>query len=133
MTYNDIFTCRNLLLTVPLHCEGRSLCGKTTASVLLLRVAYGRKADEFIGTMQGVRAELEREGKKDDEKALRQAQDKHAAEDAGDPGRLTRDELADIIDTVGTEGDLPFLIPGTDKAQRIPRADFLTLLAMHVC
>ena len=82
MTYNDIFTCRNLLLNVPLHCEGRSLCGKTTASVLLLRVAYGRKADEFIGTMQGVRAELEREGKKNDEEALRQAQDKHAAEDA---------------------------------------------------
>ena len=136
MTYNEVFTCRNLLLNVPLEAEGRILNGQTAASVLLLRVAYGRKADQFISTMQGVRAELEKEHGKDkasEDETFRQAQEKHAAEEAGEPGHLTRSELAEIISLVGVTGTMPFLIPGEDKPRDILRADFLTLLARYVC
>lgn len=62
MTYNEAFNRSNILNNIPLSYEGRKLPKSTAASVMLLRVAYSQKVDEFVGCMEEVRKGLKKEG-----------------------------------------------------------------------
>lgn len=62
MTYNDVFLRRNLLLNIPLSKDGNKLPKSTAASLMLLRVSYQRKVDEFIKILEDVQKEFKKEG-----------------------------------------------------------------------
>lgn len=62
MDYNKIFQRNNVLVNIPLSNEGRKLPGKTAATVMLLRVAYGNKVQEFEKDLQEVLKGLKKEG-----------------------------------------------------------------------
>lgn len=62
MTYNEIFQNNNILRNIPLVYEGRKLPKSTAVSIMLLRVKYQQKCDEFIKTLQDVQNGLKKDG-----------------------------------------------------------------------
>lgn len=60
--YNDVFLTRNLLANIPLVEKGARLPKETMAAVMLLRVAYGKRVDEFEADMAEVLRGLKKEG-----------------------------------------------------------------------
>lgn len=189
MTYNDIFLRRNLLINIPLMQDGNKLPKGTAASVMLLRVAYQNKVDEFIKTIQDVQKALKKDGyddraqavaemrrtdakqqahdqwdgtgeqpaapteeelakaektradilpdfeaeKQELEEATQEAQTKKAAEKVEmKNATLTRSELADLYELLGTDGTIDYHTPGKDEADPMPREMFLGLIAANL-
>ena len=190
MTYREIITNRNLLNNVPLTFEGRKLPKNTAASVMLLRVSYNQKVDEFVKTIEDVKKGLKKEGfderaqavsemeavdkrkkaaddwkegsegekpsypteeeiekaektrstlkefeaeKKELEEALMEANNKKLDEEVDmKNGKLTKDELADIYEVVGVEGDIPLSFPGGEGLEHWPREAFLSWIAKNL-
>lgn len=62
MTYNDIFFRNRIVANIPLVFEGRKLPKSETASVMLIRVAYNNKVQEFEKDMEEVLKGLKKEG-----------------------------------------------------------------------
>lgn len=62
MTYNDVFYRSNIVSNIPLAFEGRKLPKSETASVMLIRVAYANKMEEYNKDMQEVLKGLKKEG-----------------------------------------------------------------------
>lgn len=62
MTYNDVFLRRNILINIPLVNNGVKLPKSTAASVMLLRVAYQQKVDEFIKIIEDVQKGFKKDG-----------------------------------------------------------------------
>ena len=62
MTYNDIFFSNRIVANIPLVFEGRKLPKSETASVMLIRVAYNNKVQEFEKDMEEVLKGLKKEG-----------------------------------------------------------------------
>lgn len=62
MTYNDIFFRNRIVANIPLVFEGRKLPKFETASVMLIRVAYNNKVQEFEKDMEEVLKGLKKEG-----------------------------------------------------------------------
>lgn len=160
MNYNRVFQVNNVLVNIPLSMEGRKLPGKTAASVMLLRVAYGKKVNEFETDMQEVVKGLKKEGfderarryslpeddkermtdeqqRKDFESERKELEDaylearKRKAEENVEMkcGTLTRDELADLYEVVGTEGVMMMSVPYADKPIEVGREGFLQMVA----
>lgn len=75
MTYREIITNRNLLNNVPLLFEGRKLPKSTAASLMLLRVSYNNKVDEYIKTLDEVKKGLKKDGYDEREQAVQQMED----------------------------------------------------------
>lgn len=85
MKYNDIFTRKAILNNIPLVFEGRKLGKSEVASLMLIRVAYDRKTDEFNKFMEDVLKGLKKEGFDERSQAVQQMEDvdrrKKAAEE----------------------------------------------------
>lgn len=62
MTYNDIYLKNRIVANIPLVFEGRKLPKSETASVMLIRVAYNNKVQEFEKDMEEVLKGLKKEG-----------------------------------------------------------------------
>lgn len=62
MTYNDIFFRSRIVANIPLVFEGRKLPKSETASVMLIRVVYNNKVQEFEKDMEEVLKGLKKEG-----------------------------------------------------------------------
>lgn len=62
MTYNDIFFRNRIVANIPLVFEGRKLPKSETASMMLIRVAYNNKVQEFEKDMEEVLKGLKKEG-----------------------------------------------------------------------
>lgn len=162
MTYNDIYNRRNILLNIPLSFEGRRLGKETAANVMLLRVDYQHKLDEYFKIMQEVENGLKSEGyeerakayhrmkegktPKDEEqmKAFEEEQtayldalDEARKKKADEPvemknGKLTKEDLADIYDLIGAEGSISYQDAGSGKEMETSREDFLSLIAYNL-
>lgn len=188
MTYNDIFNRRNILANIPLALDGNRLPKQTAASVMLLRVAYQNKVDEFVKFIQDVQRGLKKEGfderaqsvaemkgiderrrkaeewdgegeqpampskeelekadktretlddfeaeRRELEDATLEAQRKKAEEKVDmKNGTLTRQELADIYDLLGAEGDIAYSVPGMSEPTTVPREWLLGLIASNL-
>lgn len=162
MTYNDIYNRRNILLNIPLSFEGRRLGKETAATVMLLRVAYQHKLDEYFKIMQEVENGLKSEGYEERAKTYQQmkevktpmdeeqmkafeeeqgafldALDEARKKKADEPiemknGKLTKADLADIYDMIGAEGSIAYRDAGTGKEIEISREDFLSLIAFNL-
>lgn len=70
MTYNDIFFRNRIVANIPLVFEGRKLPKSETASVMLIRVAYNNKVQEFEKDMEEVLKGLKKEGFDDRARAI---------------------------------------------------------------
>lgn len=188
MTYNDIFNRRNILVNIPLALDGNRLPKQTAASVMLLRVAYQNKVDEFVKFIQDVQRGLKKEGfderaqavaemkgiderrrkaeewdgegeqpvmpskeeleradktretladfeaeRRELEDATLEAQRKKAEEKVDmKNGTLTRQELADIYDLLGAEGDIAYSVPGMSEPTTVPCEWLLGLIASNL-
>lgn len=162
MTYNDIYNRRNILLNIPLTFEGRRLGKETAANVMLLRVAYQHKLDEYFKIMQEVENGLKNEGYEERAKTYHQMKDGKALKDeeqmkafeeeetafldaldearkkkADEPveiknGKLTKEDLADIYDLIGAEGSIAYRDAGTGKEMETSREEFLSLIAYNL-
>lgn len=162
MNYNGIYNCRNILLNIPLSFEGRRLSKETAANVMLLRVAYQNKLDEYFKTMQEVEKGLREEGyetrekeylqmksgeiDKDDDKmqsfeeeqkvlldSLEEARKKKAEEQVEmKGGKLSKEDLADIYELIGCDGTFMYHDVGTGKEIEMKREDFLSLIAYNL-
>lgn len=75
MKYNDIFYKKAVLNNIPLVFEGRKLGKSEVASLMLIRVAYDRKTDEFKKFMEDVWKGLKKEGFDERERAVQQMED----------------------------------------------------------
>ena len=62
MTYEEFFMNRAILNNIPLVFEGRRLGKSEVASVMLMRVAYNKKTEEFNKCMEDVLKGLKKEG-----------------------------------------------------------------------
>ena len=62
MTYNDVFLRRNLLANIPLVKNGVKLPKSTAATLMLLRVSYQQKVDEFVKILEEVQKEFKKDG-----------------------------------------------------------------------
>ena len=62
MKYSEVYDRNNLLVNIPLSMDGRQLTKGTAASVMLLRVAYGKKIQELENDLQEVLKGLKKEG-----------------------------------------------------------------------
>lgn len=121
MKYNDIFTRKAILNNIPLVFEGRKLGKSEVASLMLIRVAYDRKTDEFNKFMEDVLKGLKKEGFDERSQAVQQMEDvdrrKKAAEEwkEGDtdkdgrpmekPSMPTKEELEKADKTRETKAD----------------------------
>lgn len=187
MKYNEVVANRNILVNIPLAFEGRKLPKETAASVMLLRVAYQQKVDEFVKTLDEVKKGLKKDGfderaravaemedvdkrkkaseewdgegerpamptdeelkkaeetratledfgkeKKELEEALAEANRKKLEEDAGNMGKLTKDELADLYELLGSEGVFNFVLPGGDVPMVVGREELLAWVAVNL-
>lgn len=162
MTYNDIYNRRNILLNIPLFFEGRRLSKSTAANVMLLRVDYQHKLDEYFRIMQEVENGLKSEGYEERAKAYHQMKEGETPKDeeqmkafeeeqaafldaldearkkkADEPvemknGKLTKEDLADIYDLIGAEGSIAYRDAGTGKEMETSREDFLSLIAYNL-
>ena len=187
MKYNEVVANRNILVNIPLAFEGRRLPKETAASVMLLRVAYQQKVDEFVKTLDEVKKGLKKDGfderaravaemedvdkrkkaseewvgegerpamptdeelkkaeetratledfgkeKKELEEALSEANRKKLEEDAGKMGKLTKDELADLYELLGSEGVFNFVLPGSDVPMAVGREELLAWVAVNL-
>lgn len=70
MTYNDVFLRSNIASNIPLVFEGRKLPKAETASVMLLRVAYSGKVEEYQKCLEEVLKGLKKEGFDDRARAV---------------------------------------------------------------
>lgn len=70
MTYNDVFFRSNIASNIPLVLEGRKLPKAETASVMLLRVAYSAKVEEYQKCLEEVLKGLKKEGFDDRARAV---------------------------------------------------------------
>ncbi|MBU3813552.1 MAG: hypothetical protein H9791_03465 [Candidatus Bacteroides intestinipullorum] len=162
MTYNDIYNCRNILLNIPLTFEGRRLSKGTAANVMLLRVTYQHKLDEYFKIMQEVESGLKNEGYEErakeyhqmkegktskyeekmkafeaEQTAFLEALDEARKKKADEPveiknGKLTKEDLADIYDLIGAEGNFIYREAGTGKELETIREEFLSLIAYNL-
>ena len=162
MTYNDIYNRRNILLNIPLSFEGRRLGKETVANVMLLRVAYQLKLDEYFKIMQEVEKGLKKEGYEERAKTYQQMkkgetpkdeelmktfeEEQTAFLDALDEarmkkanefiemksGKLTKEDLADIYDLIGADGNIAYRDAGTGKEMETSREEFLYLIAYNL-
>lgn len=191
MTYNTIFQNNNILSNIPLAYEGRKLPKSTAASVMLLRVKYQQKCDEFIKTLQNVQNGLKKEGyeqraqevaqmkdvfsrkekakqwkaeyggekpempsdeeiekaektkseileafeaeKKEIEEATHEAQEKESVKEVVfKDGKLSKEELADIYEMIGVEGQFNYTMPGTTEGVKVSKEWFLNMIAFNL-
>lgn len=189
MTYNDVFLRRNILLNIPLVLNGNKLPKSTAASVMLLRVSYNNKVDEFIKFIDDVKKGLKKEGfdereqsvlrmedvdrrkkafeewkegdgekpsmptkeelekaeetrktlddfnaeKKELEGQISEAQNKKALEEVDmKNGKLTKDELADIYEVIGVDGEIDYFVPGQKDKAKVPKEWFLNMIASNL-
>ena len=109
MTYNDIFFRNNIVANIPLVYEGRKLGKSEAASVMLVRVAYANKVQEYEKYMEEVLKGLKKEGFDERSRAIAEMEDvdrrKKAAEQwkqgdkddngkpVGKPEMSTKEEL----------------------------------------
>ena len=103
MTYNDIFFRNNIVANIPLVYEGRKLGKSEAASVMLVRVAYANKVQEYEKYMEEVLKGLKKEGFDERSRAIAEMEDvdrrKKAAEQwkqgdkDGKPEMPTKEEL----------------------------------------
>lgn len=84
MKYNDIFTRKAILNNIPLVFEGRKLGKSEVASLMLIRVAYDRKTDEFNKFMEDVLKGLKKEGFDERSQAVQQMEDVDRRKKAAD-------------------------------------------------
>ena len=161
MTYNDIYNYRNILQNIPLTFEGRRLSKETAANVMLLRVAYQNKLNEYFRTMYEVENGLKNDGyderakkyanmkegkiEKNEEsmKAFEEEQAvlvdsinearKRKAEEQVDMKneKLTKQDLEDIYDLVGADGNFDYLNTNGESVE-MKREEFLSLIAYNL-
>lgn len=85
MTYNEIFSRNNIVSNIPLVYEGRKLGKSEAASVMLVRVAYANKVQEYEKYMEDVLKGLKKEGFDERSQAISEMEDidrrKKAAEE----------------------------------------------------
>lgn len=121
MTYEEIFMRRAILSNIPLVFEGRKLGKSEVASVMLMRVAYNKKTEEFNKCMEDVLKGLKKEGFDERAQAIAAMEDvdrrKKAAEEwkEGDkdeagkpiekPAMPTEEELKKAEETRKTKDD----------------------------
>lgn len=188
MTYNEIFQNRAILNNVPLVYEGRKLPKTTAASVMILRVKYQQRVDEFVKLIQEVLKGLKKEGyderlqavqtmedvdrrkkaaeewngegekpamptdeelakaeetratldafneeKKELEEAYQEAQTREGAKDVPfKDSKLSKEELADIYEMIGADGEFDYTVPGQDKPFKVAKEWFLNMVAMNL-
>ena len=190
MTYNDVFLRRNILLNIPLVFEGNKLPKSTAASVMLLRVAYQNKVDEFIKFLEEAKKGFKKEGfderaqavsqmeeidrrkkaadewkegnegekptmptaeelekaektretleefnneKKELEEQIQEAQNKKASETVKmENGSLSKEELADIYDMLGADGDIDYSVPNQVEKVKVPKEWLLSMIATNL-
>lgn len=190
LTYNDLFNKRAVLQNIPLVLEGRKLPKETAASVMLLKVQYQHKVDDFVKILDDVKKGLKKEGfddraqaveemkriderrakaeawkegdegekpqmpsqkeldkaeqtrstleefekeKKELEEALQEAQEKKAKETVNFKNcMLSKENLADIYDLVGADGEIEYTIPGVSYTHKIPKEMFLNMVAFNL-
>lgn len=162
MTYNDIYNHRNILLNIPLTFESRRLNKETAANVMLLRVAYQHKLDEYFKIMKEVESGLKNEGYEERAKAYHQMQEGETLKDEEQMkafeeeqtafldaldearkkkanelvemknGKLSKDDLANIYDLIGAEGSIAYRDAGTGKEMDTSKEDFLSLIAYNL-
>lgn len=85
----------NLLANVPL----KGLDGKSTADIILLRVAYDRKADELRDFMADVARKLKPEGYDDRAQRVARMEDVERRQEEGGDHAPTPEELAEAEET----------------------------------
>lgn len=73
-SYNDIFIRNQVLVNIPTEMEGRRLQTATATTILLMRLAYQKKCDEFEETMRKALDELKKEERFKDFDALSEEQ-----------------------------------------------------------
>lgn len=121
MTYNDIFLKRAILRNIPIAFEGRKLGKTEVASVMLMRVVYEKKVEEFNKDMEEVLKGLKKEGFDDRAQAIAEMEkvdlQKKTAEEwkEGDkdengkpiekPEMPTKEELKKVEETRKTKED----------------------------
>ena len=131
----------NLLANVPL----RGLDGKSLADIILLRVAYDRKADELRGFMADVARKLKPEGYDDRASQVARMEEVERRSKAPDSDLPTPEELAEaeggalprdtfnaLCQQIGTEGALPLALPGQENPVEAGKAQVLAWLAQMV-
>lgn len=162
MTYNDIYNHRNILQNIPLTFEGRRLSKETAANVMLLRVAYQNKLNEYFRTIQEAEKGLQEEGyedraeeytqmkegkiERDDEKIKAFEEEKTALLDSLNEirkkkseeqveikgGKLKKEDLADIYELIGANGNITYHDTGLNKDVEISKEEFLSLIAYNL-
>lgn len=70
MIYGDVFLKKAILRNIPIAFEGRKLGKAEVASVMLMRVAYEKKVEEFNKDMEEVLKGLKKEGFDDRAQAI---------------------------------------------------------------
>lgn len=105
MTYNDVFLRRNILLNIPLVFEGNKLPKSTAASVMLLRVAYQNKVDEFIKFLEETKKGFKKEGFDERAQAVSQMEEIDRRKKAADEWKE------------GNEGEKPTM-PTTEELEK---------------
>lgn len=113
MNYNDVFLRSALLESIPLNDEKYSFPSELSTSVILLRVGYNKKKQEFEDEMQAVLKELKKDGFDERAQAIQQMEDvdkrlkAHEEWDGNgeQPAKPSDDELAKAEETRKTEAD----------------------------
>lgn len=62
MTYNDIYLKNRIVANIPLVFEGRKLPKSEVASVMLARIAYDKRVQEFEEIKKEIEKGLKKEG-----------------------------------------------------------------------
>lgn len=78
-TYNDIFLRKQILTNIPTQMEGRKVSPSTATSLLLMRIAYQKKSDEFEETVRKALDELKKEERFKDFDKLSEEQEQATA------------------------------------------------------
>ena len=113
MNYNDVFLRSALLESIPLNDGKYFFPPELSTSVILLRVGYNKKKQEFEDEMQAVLKELKKEGFDERSQAIQQMEDvdkrlkAHEEWDGNgeQPKKPSDDELAKAEETRKTEAD----------------------------
>lgn len=124
MNYNDVFLRSAILESIPLNDEKYSFPSELSTSVILLRVGYNKKKQEFEDEKQAILKELKKDGFDGRAQAIQQMEDVDkrlkAHEDwngeCEQPAKPSDDEIEKAEETRKTEEDYRKEYAELDKA-----------------